>query len=476
MSSLPLCVLSLSLFATLQSGAELPLPDLMEQGSHQRVLDLLLEGADVDEKQSDGSTALIWAAYHADADTLARLLIKGADPNVQNRFGLRAISIVCRNGDLRSFEHLRTAGANLGVKFRGGESALFSAVRSGNSDLVARLIELGECPNAVIGGGQTPLMWAASAGHLKVADLLLEAGADADARTKSGFAPIHYAARAGHTSIVKRLLESGVDANMPIEWKGGRGYRFPMNQSSALILAIENAEYETAVALLEGGSDPNDKRTGYAPLHTMTWVRKAHTGDSSDPEPINYSRITSMKFIDHLIEFGADVDLQAKGGATPFFLAAQRSDAAMMRILMKYGADPFTPNGRGTTPLIVAAGVGRGAENDQAGTQEEAIEAVEFCLELGLDINAVDQSGDTAMHGAAYGQWPDMVYFLYENGADIEVWNQLNKSKWSPLLISQGYRKGNFKPSYDTIDAIEAVMAAVGVTLRYDPPDGGNTY
>ncbi|MGJ8641511.1 MAG: ankyrin repeat domain-containing protein [Opitutaceae bacterium] len=459
------CLCSLSLSAT-----ELSLPDLMEQGDGARVTQLLLEGADVNVAQRDGSTALIWAAYHADADALARLLIKGANPNVENTFGVQAISVACQNGDLRSFEHLLAAGADLHLDQHKGKMLIFHAARSGNVDLVNRLLQLKADPNTKIGENQTPLMWAASEGHDSVVATLLKAGADPNAHTKPGFAPIHFAARDGNIGAIQLLLQAGVDVDAPIIWKGGRGFRSPRNHTTALTIAIENAEYETGIALLEARADPNDLRSGFAPLHTMTWVRKAHTGDSSDPEPINYSRMTSLEFIDQLVEFGADVNLLANGKATAFYLAAQRADFAMMQRLVDLGADPHIANGKGTTALIVAAGVGRGAENDQAGTQEEAIKTVQLCLDLGLDINAVDTNGETAMHGAAYGQWPEMVHFLHKNGADIQVWNQINKSKWSPLLIAEGYRRGNFKPSYDTIDAIETVMAAEGVTLRYEPP------
>ena len=70
------------------------------------------------------------------------------------------------------------------------------------------------------------------------------------------------------------------------------------------------------------------------------------------------------------------------------------------------------------------------------------------------------------MHGAAYKNIPKVVAWLDEHGADIKIWNQKNKKRWTPLLIAQGFRPGNFKPSAVTIEAIESVMRKHGI----EPP------
>src|SRR5690606_6492630 len=113
---------------------------------------------------------------------------------------------------------------------------------------------------------------------------------------------------------------------------------------------------------------------------------------------------------------------------------------------------------------------------EDPGTEAEALEAVQYLLSLGADINTVDQNGDTVMHAAAYRGMPEMVEFLAANGAQIEIWNRHNKSGWTPLLIAQGYRPGNFVPSPKTIEAIERVMRAAGATPPPPPsPTTGPT-
>ena len=104
-----------------------------------------------------------------------------------------------------------------------------------------------------------------------------------------------------------------------------------------------------------------------------------------------------------------------------------------MRALAALGADPLMPNADNATPLIVAAGLGTRSPGEDAGTESEVVEAVQVALDLGNDMNAVDNNGETAMHGAAYKNLPAVVQFLADKGAKIEVWNRKNKYGWTPL-------------------------------------------
>jgi ankyrin repeat protein len=130
-----------------------------------------------------------------------------------------------------------------------------------------------------------------------------------------------------------------------------------------------------------------------------------------------------------------------------------------MRLMAELGADPLLPNEDGTTPLLVAAGVGTSSPGEDPGTEPEVLEAVTLALELGNDLNAVDANGETVMHGAAYKHLPSVVRFLADTGARMEIWNQPNAKGWTPLRIAEGVHRGmNIISSAPTAAAIREVM------------------
>lgn len=462
------------------------LVDAVEAGDTPRIARLLAADTDVDVDvngaQVDGMTALHWAAYHNDAELGMKLLESGANASARNRYGIAPLYLACVNGNAALVEALLEAGADPNSTIRGGETALMTASRTGTVGAVTVLIRAGADVDATERKGQTAIMWAAAEGHRDVVRELLAAGADFQTPLeRSGYTPLLFAVREGNADVVRLLLGAGADIDAVMNPKRSGG-KLPRKGTSPLILAIENGHYDLAVELLNAGADPNDARSGYTPLHTLTWIRKPDIGESSDgdPAPQGSGRRTSLQFIRELVERGADVNARlTKGrkarngrvgtiGATPFFLAADRADLVYMKLLVEFGADPFLPNIDGTTPLHVAAGVGSFAPEEEAGSEAECLAAVQYLVSLGADINAVDANGETVMHGAGYKNIPAVVKYLHEAGADIRIWNTKNALGWTPLLIAEGYRPGNFKPSFATVDAITAVMLANGVL----PPTG----
>lgn len=464
--------------ATALAEARFGLADAAEARNGGAVRSMLAAGADANAAQSDGTTALHWAAYHDDLMTAELLLKAGADADARNRYGVPPLSLACTNRNGRLVKLLLDAGADANAVLEGGETVLMTAARSGNLESVQGLLDAGADPEAAERNGQTALMWAAAEGHAPVIDALIAAGADFRRTLVSGFNPMFFAVREGRIEVVRSLMKAGIDVNEPLHRKNRPQYQYANSGMSPLLLAIENGHFELAVALLEGGADPNDERTGYTPLHTITWVRKPKLSDyGSDPAPEGSGNLSSVQFVRTLVSMGADVNARLKDGkpqapkinlqgATPFLFAADKADVPLMKVLLELGADPFLPNAESTTPLMAAAGLGTTAPLEEAGTEEEALEATKLLLELGADINAVDDNGETVMHGAAYGSFPSVIRFLAENGADPELWKRPNKHGWTPLYIAEGYRPGNFKPAPLAIAAVEALMAREGLSTE----------
>ena len=472
-------------------AGDLRLADAAKQQNRSALQQLLKQKADPSGAQVDGTTALHWAAHHDDLEAAKLLLGAGANVRAANRYGVTPLTLACTNGSGPMVSLLLDAGADPNTTLPGGETALMTAARTGQLEPVRALIARGANVNAKVQAkdgqqGQTALMWAAAEGHVPVVEALIAAKAEWNTRLDSGFTPFLFAAREGRIGVARTLLKAGANANETIEIKptpAPRPGRHPRSGVSALVLAVTNAHYELASVLLDAGADPNAAEAGYTALHVLTTARKPGVGDN-DPPPDGSGNLSAESFVRKMAQKGANLNARMTKrvpfgmtaintlGATPFFLAARTADADLMRLLASLGADPKMTNDEGTTPLIAAAGLGTRSPGEDAGTESEVLEAVQVALELGNDINAANINGETAMQGAAYKNYPAVVELLATKGAKIELWNKKNKFGWTPLLIAQGYRFGNFKPSPTTVTAIEKVMLAAGVTPPPPPVVG----
>ena len=490
-----LTLLMLGLAAASVAAEKPTLADAAEQGNRALIRTLLDAGADVNAAQADGTTALHWAVYNDDAETAGLLVRRGANVNAANGYGVPPLSLACTNGNADLVKLLLDAGADANASLQSGETVLMTAARAGNVEVVKALLALGATPNARERRDQTALMWAAAEGHAAVVRTLIDAGADVHAKLKSGFTPLFFAVREGHIDVTRTLLEAGVNVNETLQREEIRRdlavVGLVRNGTSPLLMAVENGHFELAIALVDAGADPNDQRSGFAPLHAVSWVRKPDASDQGNPAPIGSGRLTSLQFVRALVERGANVNARLdKGvprapssasmlkmeGATPFLMAADRADLPFMRLLRELGADPFLPNADNSTPLMAAAGLGTSDPLEEAGTEPEALEATQFLLDVGADINAVDNNGDTAMHGAAYGNFPAIVELLAKRGADINIWKRPDKEGRSPLFVAEGYKAGRPQPSRPTIDAITRLMLAAGVPTEGARPEIHDIY
>jgi uncharacterized protein len=462
------------------AGADAALADAMEKMDRVAVRTLLRKHADVNAPQVDGMTALHWAAYQDDLESVELLVRAGANVKAASRYGITPLTLAITNGDSAMVEMLLKAGADPNTTLPGGETALMTAARVGKLASVKALVARGATIDSKDEKhGQTALMWAAAEGHEPVVEMLIEMGADYKARLASGMTPLLFAVREGRSDVVRVLLKAGVDVNEPVPVEGGRrralGGRALPPGATPLLTAVMNAHFELAAQLLDAGANPNANLTGYTVLHAIVPVRKPGVGDN-DPAPEGSGTMSSLELVRKLVAAGADLNARMarranlcntrlnEVGATPFMMAALTADAELMRELAKLGADPYIPNVDNSTPLMAAAGLATRSPGEDAGTEDEVLEAVQAALDLGNDINAVDMNGETAMHAAAYKNLPKVVKFLASKGAKIDVWNKPDKFGWTPLAIAVGYRFGNFKPSPDTEASIREVMIAAGVT------------
>lgn len=395
---------------------------------------LLNDHVDINSRGPDGSTALAWAAYADNLEAASLLIAAGADLNAANTYGETPLSIACENRSIPLIENLLASGANPNVAKPNGETVLMTAVDTGAVEIVNRLIAKGANVNAREKlKGQTALMWAAAGGNLAMVEALVAAGADIDANSAGGSTALHFAAQQGAIDVAKVLLEWGADPNARLSVRQIDQEIQPFVETlvnvTPLWIAISIRKEELAILLLDNGADPNaGEYRNISPLHFAVQGRLA-------------------KLVQALVAAGADVNARApqtaqpiKGadeflsghrsfyvvpvGATPFLVAAQVHDPAIMRALLAAGADPASIAADKTTALMAAAGVdserfrqvGRRTVN-----AEDTIQAMTLALEHRGDINAVNDFGQTALHGAVNIRATEAVRFLIDRGARIDV-------------------------------------------------------
>ena len=452
------------------AASESSIADAARDGDLDEVRELIDAGADVNLAQADGTTPLLWAAYHSYPEMVTALVEAGADPDAANQFGITPLLQASRYGATPVIRALLDGGATLESKHPEGETPLMAAARAGSADAVSLLLERGSDPNAVESlWDQTALMWAAAEGHLDVVELLLNAGADPNMQARvtelekrstrvdfptGGFTALMWAARNGDEAVVRRLVEGGADINLT----NGDG-------ATAMMLAIINDRFDFAAKLLELGADPNDGSL-YRAVEmrdaTTDWLAKDGTRLRSDYP----NERTALDLIRALLDAGADPNKPYVGqmhstsmccdtyeNGTPFFRAAIAADVAALELLIAHGADlewspeaaaegggggPMANRNVGKTALMVAMDGGKGVGmaggpgdiregrlppfREQA--NREPADAVRLLLEAGADPDAVTpKDGESALHIAAKDGKLDIIRLLADAGAKLDLEN-----------------------------------------------------
>ncbi|KAK3937769.1 ankyrin repeat protein [Diplogelasinospora grovesii] len=169
------------------------------------VQQLLAKGADIDAKDNDSRTPLLYAAQSGHEAVVQRLLAKGADVNVKGRDGWTPLLYAAQSGHEAVVQQLLAKGADVEAKDNNGWTPLWYAAISGHEAVVQRLLAKGADVEAKDNDGRTPLSYAATNGHEAIVQQLLAKGADIDAKDNNGRTPLSYAAARGREAVVKLL-------------------------------------------------------------------------------------------------------------------------------------------------------------------------------------------------------------------------------------------------------------------------------
>jgi ankyrin repeat protein/mono/diheme cytochrome c family protein len=421
-------------------SADVTLVQAVKTGNVNTVRAMVKARADANSAEPDGTTALHWAVQNGHAEMVDLLIRSGAKVAAANRYGVTPLTVACTAGNAAIVERLLAAGADANGALADGETPLMTAARTGSAETIKALIARGASINArERRKGQNALMWAAAENNVAAIRALIEAGADVNERSTGGsFTAYLFAIRAGHIDAARALVDAGVDVNQSMP-----------DGTSALVLAVMNAHYELAAALLDKGANPNADKQGWTALHQIAWSRR-HNAGFNLPGPVATGGLDSLDLVRTLVQKGGNVNARMtkeprdgnrnqlnRIGSTPFLMAAKSDDVPLMRALLDNGANPSLTTERGTTALMAAAGVGIWAPGENPGTHDEALAAVKLALEVGGGkVHDIDQDGETALHGAVYrGGAIPVIQFLIDKGAALDV---KNKRGWTPVVVADG--------------------------------------
>ena len=437
---------------------------------------------DVNAPGRDGTPALHWTVRVNDLETASALLRAGADPKLITRYGVTPMALAASSGNAAMLKLLLESGADANTPDGAGETPLMAATQVGSLDSVKTLLSAGATLDARDRTfQQTALMVAVRANHPDLVRYFIEQGAAVNAQTRTGDAPrwvlpnsvpgfghgigiirgglpergsrylipgamtpLMYAARDGRMESARLLLDAGAG----IEQADANGV-------TPLLAAIGNNHPDVARLFIERGANINAMDWyGRTPLWTAVEARNMDFDNNTFVN--NVDRAPLLDLIKVLLDKGAAVNTRTKEsppirqkmlattgtlewvdftGQTPFIRAALAGDVTVMKLLLAHGADPKISTFGGTTALMAAAGVNWVVDQTSDEGPKALLEAVQLCVDLGLDVNAINSMGLTALHGAANRGSDDIIKFLVSKGARLDI---KDKEGRTPLTWAEG--------------------------------------
>jgi ankyrin repeat protein len=470
------------LSVNLSGAAENPIVRAASAADGAAVRMLVKQGADVNARGNDGATALLWIARADDTETADVLLKAGAKVDTPNALGMTPVYTAAEHGNAAMLRRFLDAGASVTTTDAAGDTLLMAAVRAGNPDAVQLLLDRGAPVNATEPQySHTALMWAVRGDNAPIMKLLIAKGATIGAATRVGEKPVvrppgtgggsHgvgivrsgvpaqgeqqptaggmtallLASRDGHLNAAKVLVEVGADVNVT-----------DPNGMTPLLMALTNGQIDVAKFLLEHGADP--KRAdwwGRQPLWAAVDIRNLAVRSGAPTDENGVDRAAALEIIGMLLDRGVDVNAHVKEfppmrrymlplaslewvdftGQTAFIRAAQAGDVPVMKLLLARGADPKITTFNGTTALMAAAGVNWVVGETFSESPAVWMQAVQLCLDQGIDVNAVNAMGLQAVHGAANRGSDDIIELLAKHGAQLD---RPDKEGRTPYTWAQG--------------------------------------
>ena len=478
---------------------------------------LLYAGANVSARtRIGGFTPLHMASQIGHASVVAPLLAASAPVSAITTTGVTPLMLAAASGSTDAVRMLiENHAAPNAIESANGQTAMMFAAARDRVEVVTLLLANGAdvnmasrvedfsklaMPDDVLNPQAAPRRPATPAADAKEADVpgvtrpftyneLID--------KHGGLSALHFATRQGAMATVRALVKGGADINHP-----GTG-----DKATPLLIACINGQFDIANYLLDHGANPNLMSVGaVSPIYAVINVQWQPRSFYPQPRAYLQQQTGYLELVAKLLDAGADANARTNrntwftqynfdllrvddSGATPFWRAAYASDIAAMKLLVAHGADPNIPamkpagrgdfqggtrsgdastapprvplpvGGPGTPPLAAAAGAGYGegfAGNAHHFAPTGMMAAVKYLVEeLGADVNAEDEDGNTAVHNAASRGDNEMILYLVAKGADV---TKVNRRGQTTVDMANGPVQRT-QPYPETIKLLESLGA-----------------
>ncbi|CAH2073756.1 unnamed protein product, partial [Iphiclides podalirius] len=390
------------------------------------------KNVNIDDKDENGTTALMLAAESGRTAAARVLLAGGADACAADADGWTPLAFAARGGHLPLARELLDAGAQVDSRDCGGWTPLMWASYKGHDEIVGLLLEKGADVHAHGNYNINSLVWAAGRRHSAVVQRLLAAGARPNSCDKYATSALTWAARAGDAASCAALLRAGADANTagmhcwtPL-LQAAHGNHFEIVQMllehkpnvnaldkdgyTALAIACKEGYYDIALALINSGAYINVQ------------------DHSKDTPLIHAVKGGHKNIVEALLKKHVDVDLPGKEKKTPVYTAVEKGHVAILKLLLASNPDLEHCTSSGDTALLRAV-------------RSRHAEMVQLLLERKARVNAADNRGDTALHIAMRARSKQIVEILLRNPKNSQLLYKPNKMNETPYNIDMGYNK-----------------------------------
>ncbi|XP_063906156.1 ankyrin-3-like [Zophobas morio] len=397
---------------------------------------------------------------------IIRLLVKnGIDVNTKNKNGITALQLACERGVYANAKLLLDCGASINILDRGNNNALHFASSSkyDTTDIVNLLITRGIDVNIQNNSGATALHLVCEKGSHESAHILLKYGSSINVVDKDNCSALHYASRSwtDNRNIIKLLIEKGIDVNIQDEKNNNalhyaakaecekedifellieKGINVNFQNKSgttALHLACENALCDVAKTLLESGAsvnilDTDNNNALHYYVRTLDRnLRKIFNQQWEETLQIAPEQGTAA-IRTLLVENGVDVNAKNKNGMTPLLLTCTskyiRCD--IVQILLNCGA------------LINLMDEEHNSALHYASNSEEYNQLIiNLLIKNGVDVNAQNKYGTTALQLACKNGVYGNIEILLEYDASIKITDENNQSALHYALESEADKK-----------------------------------